>query len=114
MLLYENIRQQKSCKKKYWIETSLFHPIYHIHQTLCQAISIFFFLNKKLWIATKFLRTDENICGKLFELETARFYVRGIPKLPDKLQAVIQNNDKYIVDWNEFIVELFMIEIHFT
>ena len=50
----------------------LFYPIHHIHQTLNQVISIFFFY-KMLRMTKQFSkRLGENVCGKLLELETSR------------------------------------------
>ena len=41
-------------------------------------------------------RLGENLLGS----KPAEFYLRGINKLSDKWQGVIQNNNEYTVDWN--------------
>ena len=38
----------------------------------------------------------ENFLGS----KLTEFYLKGINKLLDKWQEVIQNNDKYTIDWN--------------
>ena len=44
----------------------------------------------------------------------AEFYLRRISKLPYKWQEAIQNYSKYTIDWNEYIVRLFMNKFYFT
>ena len=48
--------QQDSCRETYLIYVDLLNPIYHIHKTLLQAISIFFLLYKLLWMTKDFLK----------------------------------------------------------
>ena len=40
----------------------------------------------------------------LLSLKPAKFYLRGINKLPDDWQEVIENKDEYNIDWNLFIL----------
>ena len=47
----------------------------------------------------------ENLSSK-----AAKFYLR-INKRPDKWQEVIQNDDEYTLDWNQFIVKLHFIKM---
>ena len=50
---------------------------------------------------------------KLKSSKPVKFYLRRIKKRTDQWQEVIQNNDKYIMDFNLFIVELFINKIYF-
>ena len=58
---------------------------------------------------TIFLKSDENVYWKL-----AEFYPWGINKLPVKWREMIQNKGKYTIDWNKFIVKLFVNKLYFT
>ena len=49
-----------------------------------------------------------------FNSKPGEFYLRGINKLSDKWWEVIKNNCKYIIDWNSFIVKLFLYKLYFT
>ena len=44
--------------------------------------------------------------NSLLNCKTIEFYLRGINKLPDIWQEIIQNNSEYTIDGNEFVVEL--------
>ena len=39
-----------------------------------------------------FQRSIENVSGKLIEFKSSDFYIRGISKLSDKWQEMIENN----------------------
>ena len=49
------------------------------------------------------------LCSK-----SAEFYLRRINKRSYELQDVIQNNGKHNIDWNKFIVKLFMSQSYLT
>ena len=42
------------------------------------------------------------------------FFFRGINKLLEEREDVIQNNGEYTIDWNLFIDKLFVDELYFT
>ena len=71
----------------------------------------FFVLFKMFWMKKISLEDQVKVFVENFlSLKPAEFYLRGINNLLDKWQEVIENNDEYIIDWNKFIVKLFMNE----
>ena len=66
-------------------------------------------LNEKKISLEKFV---ENLLENF--LKPGESCLRGINKLADKWREIIQDNGEYTIDWNEFILELFMNKIYFT
>ena len=50
----------------------------------------------------------------IFNSKPAKFYLRGINKLPDNWQEVIQNNGGCTIDWNQFVVRLLMNKLYLS
>ena len=73
-----------------------------------------------IWVTNNFhfLKTS---CNDVFQISnvsnetriSAECYLRGINKWPDKWQKVIENNGKFTIDCNSFIVRLFMDKLYF-
>ena len=79
----------------------LFYSNHLIHQTLHQVISIFFILYKMLRMTNFFKKIMWKPLWKTYlSLKPAEFYLRGINKLPDKWDEVIQNNSERTIEIN--------------
>ena len=85
-------------------------------QNLQQEFSIVFLFYKMLYMTKKFLKKDQvkTFYENLLSLKPAKLLLRKIKKLSDKWQDMIQNSHKYPIDWNQFIVKLFMNELQFS
>ena len=75
-----------------------FYSMHDIHQTLNHLFcSVQNALDDKIW------EDQVKMSVKNFSLKPAEFYLRGINKLPNKWQGLIQNNDEYNIDWNSLL-----------
>ena len=50
---------------------------------------------------------------KFLSSKPAEFYLRGINKLADKGQVLVENNGEYTIYCNQFIVKSFMKKLYF-
>ena len=80
--------------------------IHHIALTLHHQITIYFYLCRTSWMV-KLSNDDEAVKSHLVQFladKDQKFYECEIMKLPERWQKVIEQNGKYIIDSNSFLV----------